>query len=73
MQHLAAYPYPIIASELVKTILVKNYFYRIRMEAAKALINVSVALHGCADEAVFQCRRRVLGTFLPAESVSAAV
>jgi hypothetical protein len=34
---------PVIASELARTVLVKNYYYRVRMEAAQALINVSYA------------------------------
>lgn len=38
---MAHNPSPVVASELVKTIMVKNYFYRIRMEAARALVNVS--------------------------------
>ena len=37
---MALNPSPVVASELVRTILVDNYFYRIRMEAAKALVNV---------------------------------
>lgn len=35
---------PVIASELAKTILVSNYFYRVRMEAIRALTNVSPAV-----------------------------
>ncbi|RXK36392.1 hypothetical protein M231_06358 [Tremella mesenterica] len=37
IQNLTMYPSPVVASELARTILVKNYFYRVRMEAAKAL------------------------------------
>ncbi len=41
--------YPVVASELARTVLVKNYFYRVRMEAAKALVNVSRAVRVSAD------------------------
>lgn len=37
---LARMPSPIVASNLAKTVLVTNYFYRIRMEAALALVAV---------------------------------
>lgn len=41
VQNLTAYSsYPIVASELARTVLVSNYFYRIRTEAAKALVFV---------------------------------
>ena len=32
---------PVVAGELARTVLVKNYFYRVRIEAAKALRVVS--------------------------------
>nr|ODN87996.1 transcription initiation factor TFIID subunit 2 [Cryptococcus depauperatus CBS 7841] len=35
--NMRMYPSPVVASELAKTVLVKNYFYRVRMEAARAL------------------------------------
>lgn len=38
------YPSPVIASELARTILVKNYFYRVRIEAARALAMVCPVL-----------------------------
>lgn len=38
---LARMPSPIVSSNLAKTVLVTNYFYRIRMEAALALVAVS--------------------------------
>jgi transcription initiation factor TFIID subunit 2 len=41
IQNMALNPSPVVASELVKTLMVKNYFYRVRMEAARALVNVS--------------------------------
>ncbi|OXC60064.1 hypothetical protein LQV05_005617 [Cryptococcus neoformans] len=37
IQNMRMYPSPVIASELARTVLVKNYFYRVRMEAARAL------------------------------------
>ena len=41
VQNLTAYSsYPVVASELARTVLVSNYFYRIRTEAAKALVFV---------------------------------
>lgn len=42
VQNLTAYSsYAVVASELARTVLVKNFFYRVRMEAAKALVHVS--------------------------------
>jgi transcription initiation factor TFIID subunit 2 len=41
IQNMAHHPSPVVASELAKTVLVSNYFYRVRMEAAQALVNVS--------------------------------
>jgi len=38
---MTAYPSPVIASELARVVLVENYFYRVRMEAARALVAVS--------------------------------
>lgn len=38
---LSGLPSPIVSSNLCKTVLVSNYFVRIRMEAALALISVS--------------------------------
>lgn len=40
---LARMPSPIVSSNLAKTVLVTNYFYRIRMEAALALVAVSAS------------------------------
>lgn len=41
VQNLTAYSsYPVVASELARVVLVNNYFYRIRAEAAKALVFV---------------------------------
>ncbi|WVQ79213.1 hypothetical protein IAT38_001309 [Cryptococcus sp. DSM 104549] len=37
------YPSPVVASELARTVLVKNYFYRVRMEAARALATFNVS------------------------------
>ncbi|WVQ77717.1 hypothetical protein IAR50_007407 [Cryptococcus sp. DSM 104548] len=37
ISNMRMYPSPVIASELAKTVLVKNYYYRVRMEAARAL------------------------------------
>ncbi|ORY34750.1 hypothetical protein BCR39DRAFT_514465 [Naematelia encephala] len=39
VQNMALYQSPVVASELARTVLVKNYFYRVRMEAARALVN----------------------------------
>lgn len=39
---MCMYPSPVIASELAKVVLVENYFYRVRMEAARALVLVSL-------------------------------
>lgn len=41
------YPSPVIASELARTVLVKNYFYRVRMEAARALAMVCPVPYLC--------------------------
>ena len=41
---LARMPSPIVSSNLAKTVLVTNYFYRVRMEAALALVAVSALL-----------------------------
>lgn len=38
---MAMHASPVVASELARTVLVENYFYRVRMEAAKALVVVS--------------------------------
>lgn len=43
VQNMALVPSPVVASELAKAILVPNYFYRVRMEAARALTNVRSA------------------------------
>ena len=42
---LSRAPTAIISSTLTKTVLVSNYFFRIRCEAAHALVNVSIARH----------------------------
>lgn len=41
IQRMTMYPSPVIASELARTVLVENYYYRVRMEAARALVVVS--------------------------------
>jgi hypothetical protein len=41
---LSSLPSPIVSSNLCKTVLVSNYFVRIRMEAALALISVRFSL-----------------------------
>ena len=41
IQHMVNYQSPVVANELARTVLVKNYFYRVRMEAAKELFRVS--------------------------------
>ena len=38
---LAEKPTAIVSSTLTKTVLVSNYYFRIRCEAATALVNVS--------------------------------
>lgn len=43
IQGMTQYPSPVIASELARTVLVENYYYRVRMEAARALVAVSRA------------------------------
>lgn len=40
MHALAEKPTAIVSSTLTKTVLVSNYYYRIRCEAATALVNV---------------------------------
>lgn len=42
MHALSRQPNPIVSSTLTKTVLVTNYFHRIRAEAAIALVNVGV-------------------------------
>ncbi|ORX37731.1 hypothetical protein BD324DRAFT_623057 [Kockovaella imperatae] len=39
IQNMSVQLFPVMASELARTVLVPNYFYRVRMEAANALIN----------------------------------
>lgn len=46
---MSLHPSTVVASELARTVLVKNYFYRIRMEAAKALVAVSLAAIAVVD------------------------
>ena len=41
---LAEKPTAIVSSTLTKTVLVSNYYFRIRCEAATALVNVSQSL-----------------------------
>ncbi|WVR08077.1 hypothetical protein IAU60_005123 [Kwoniella sp. DSM 27419] len=43
INHMRRYPTPVIASELARTVLVKNYYYRVRMEAARALVAYSMS------------------------------
>lgn len=42
-------PSPIVSSNLTKTVLVSNYFFRIRMEATLALISVSCSASFCQN------------------------
>ena len=44
LQALARLPTAIVSSNLTKTVLVANYFYRVRAEAARLLITVSYLL-----------------------------
>lgn len=39
IQNMSIYPFPVVATALARTVLVTNYFYRVRMEAARALLN----------------------------------
>lgn len=41
---LAEKPTAIVSSTLTKTVLVSNYYFRIRCEAAMALVNVSARI-----------------------------
>nr|XP_019043571.1 transcription initiation factor TFIID subunit 2 [Kwoniella bestiolae CBS 10118]OCF22501.1 transcription initiation factor TFIID subunit 2 [Kwoniella bestiolae CBS 10118] len=43
INRMRAFPSPVIASELARTVLVKNYYYRVRMEAARALATYNIA------------------------------
>ncbi|CAK9784528.1 unnamed protein product [Cutaneotrichosporon oleaginosum] len=43
IQRMTMYSSPVIASELARTVLVENYFYRVRMEAARALVAYNTA------------------------------
>ncbi|WVQ66072.1 uncharacterized protein L199_004250 [Kwoniella botswanensis] len=43
INRMRAFPSPVIASELARTVLVKNYYYRVRMEAARALAQYNIA------------------------------
>lgn len=47
MTALAEKPTAIVSSTLTKTILVSNYYFRIRCEAAMALVNVSYLCQSC--------------------------
>lgn len=49
---MCMYPSPVIASELAKVVLVENYFYRVRMEAARALVLVSAGSRFPTDDPV---------------------
>jgi transcription initiation factor TFIID subunit 2 len=51
VQNMAVNPSAVVASELAKTVLVSNYFYRVRMEAARALMNVSLSHAGIGGPA----------------------
>ena len=42
VQNMSVQLHPIMATELARTVLVSNFYYRVRMEAANALINVSL-------------------------------
>lgn len=44
MYALAEKPTAIVSSTLTKTVLVSNYYFRIRSEAASALVNVRLFL-----------------------------
>ena len=41
IRNMSVFPFPVMASELARTVLVKNFYYRVRMEAVKALVNYS--------------------------------
>lgn len=45
---LSKSPNAIISSTFTKTVLVSNYYYRIRCEAAQALVSVSMMKHCCS-------------------------
>jgi transcription initiation factor TFIID subunit 2 len=56
------YATPVVASELAKTVLVTNYYYRVRMEAVRALVTVSQSRADVAD----------VSTTLPSATTSAS-
>jgi transcription initiation factor TFIID subunit 2 len=65
---LTAYSsYPVVASELARTVLVSNYFYRIRTEAAKALVFVRVSNRFRLTSARYP-RRPAYGIFLTSQT-----
>ncbi|KAK8849657.1 hypothetical protein IAR55_004992 [Kwoniella newhampshirensis] len=43
INRMRVYPSPVVASELARTVLVKNYYYRVRMEAARALAAYNIS------------------------------
>ncbi|WWD20285.1 hypothetical protein CI109_104761 [Kwoniella shandongensis] len=43
INRMRVYPTPVVASELARTVLVKNYYYRVRMEAARALAAYNIS------------------------------
>lgn len=47
LQALARFPTAVVSSNLTKTVLVNNYYYRVRAEAARLLISVNLIFFVC--------------------------
>jgi transcription initiation factor TFIID subunit 2 len=61
---MTLYPSPVIASELARTVLVENYFYRVRMEAARALVAVGYFLTDSSNPQYNTAEADYMGLFL---------
>ena len=53
----------VVATELARTVLVKNYFYRVRMEAVGALVAVGCTLPVPADKKYSSSECEYIGLF----------
>ena len=74
MRALARRPTAIVSSTLTKTVLVANYFFRIRCEAALALVHVSrirIPVIEIDAPAVCDSEARVFGPFSPFQTLLA--
>lgn len=50
VQFLSTHQIPVVASELAKVVLIRNYFYRVRIAAVRALVAVSLRFVFCLHQ-----------------------